>query len=111
LCTWANKQLLLCELFELHLQIGSALDELSLVASTAISAALDVCHRPSDEAFRQGLEIFMSAALDHMTSSVSLINGRLPLDASDEALEDVAKCVAPRSTSLREWSTDVEVPL
>ena len=87
--------------------MGGALDELSFVASTLVAAAMAPSARlqngNGDEsgrnksghaAFHESLAELLSASLDQMAAAASLINGRLPLDASDEALHNVATCAA-----------------
>jgi hypothetical protein len=71
--------------------MGIALDELSLVASTIVGATMALCKQPMSQTFQESLAGFLSAALDQMAASVSLINGRLPLDSSEEALQSVAR--------------------
>ena len=72
--------------------MGGALDELSMVASTVVGATVELYKRPVPQELRGSLSDFLSAALDQMAASVSLINGRLPLDCSEEALQEVARC-------------------
>jgi hypothetical protein len=74
--------------------MGIALDELSLMASTIVGATMALCKEPMTQTFQESLAEFLSAALDQMAASVSLINGRLPLDSSEEALQTVARCAS-----------------
>lgn len=44
------------------------------------------------------LSPFLGVSLEHMAASVSLINGRMPLNTTDEALQELARC-APSKPS------------
>lgn len=72
--------------------MGSALDELSMVASTIVGATVEFYKQPVPQELKASLSEFLIAALDQMAASVSLINGRLPLDSTEEALQEVARC-------------------
>ena len=87
--------------------MGGALDELSFVASTLVAAAMvpSTCLLDGnrDESgrdisghavFQESLSELLSASLDQMAAAASLINGRLPLDASEEAPHTLATCAA-----------------
>ena len=76
--------------------MGGALDELSMLSSTIVGATIAFSKQPVPESFKSTLSEFLSAALDQMAACVSLINGRLPLDSSDEALQEVARCALPQ---------------
>lgn len=72
--------------------MGRALDELSSLTATVVGASMATLSAPAS-AVPDSLPPFLSACLDQMVASVTLINGRLPLDCSEEALGKVAKCV------------------
>lgn len=95
------------------MQMGGALDELSLVASTMVGATLALYKHPMPQNFQESLSDFLSAALDQMAASVTLINGRLPLDSSEEALKEVARSVSMRlqnsHSSTQAWHATIAV--
>lgn len=91
-------------LFVMHLpvQVAFVLGELTDLSSTTVSAVMSLCQgqAPYVPGQLDCLSSFLVASLDHMTASVSLMHGRLPLNESDEALQEIAQCAsAPRYPS------------
>ena len=80
------------------MQMGGALDELSSLTSAIVGASMASTQLQASVAFQETLSTFLGACLDQMAASVTLINGRLPLDCSEEALGKVARCVPLIST-------------
>jgi hypothetical protein len=75
--------------------MGGALDELSSLASTVVGASMaEQGQLPPAPTFQESLSTFLGSCLDQTAASVTLINGRLPLDCSEEALGKVARCAA-----------------
>ena len=74
------------------MQLGSALDELATLVTVLVGACMRLQHVQISAEFEQALVATLGAALDHMAASVALINGKLPLNASEEALDKVARC-------------------
>lgn len=73
------------------------LGELTDLSSTTGSAVMALCRGQAPHVAGQldCMSSFLVACLDHMTASVSLMHGRLPLSESDEALQEIAECAAP----------------
>eukprot|EP00892_Ulva_mutabilis_P003035 jgi/Ulvmu1/12732/UM095_0037.1 len=76
-------------------QVSMTLDGLSMLTSTLVHSLMGVCQGNIASADIRGLlsslSPFLGASLEHMAASVSLINGRLPLNTTDEALEVLAR--------------------
>lgn len=77
-------------------QVGMTLEGLGMLSSTLVHTVMGVCQgsiAPADIGGLLGsLSPFLGVSLDHMAASVSLINGRMPLNTTDEALQEVARC-------------------
>lgn len=75
------------------------LEGLSTLTSTLVHSVMGVCQGHISSADIGGLlsslSPFLGASLEHMAASVSLINGRLPLNTTDEALQVLARCAFP----------------
>ena len=75
-------------------QVAYVLGELTDLSSTTGSAVMALCRGQAPHVAGQldCMSSFLVACLDHMTASVSLMHGRLPLSESDEALQEIAQC-------------------
>lgn len=75
-------------------QVAFVLSELTNLSSMTVSAVMALCRgqAPSAPGQLDCMSSFLVASLDHMTASVSLMHGRLPLNESDEALQEIAQC-------------------
>ena len=76
------------------MQVAFVLGELTDLSNTTGSAVMALCrgHAPHVPGQLDCMSSFLVASLDHMTASVSLMHGRLPLNESDEALQEIAQC-------------------
>lgn len=74
------------------------LEGLSTLTGTLVHSLMGVCQGNIASADISGLlsslSPFLGVSLEHMAASVSLINGRLPLNTTDEALEELARCAS-----------------
>lgn len=77
------------------MQVAFVLNELTDLSSTTVSAVMGLCRglAPSNPGQLESLSSFLVASLDQMSASVSLMHGRLPLNESDEALQEIARYV------------------
>ena len=78
------------------------LEGLSMLTGTLVHTVMAVCQGNIASADIGGvlssLSPFLGVSLEHMAASVSLINGRMPLNTTDEALQELARC-APSKPS------------